>query len=446
MPGTRAPGRSTGTTGSAPCGACRPARSSTKTSFERGIHPDDRARVRAAIAACVDPAGDGSYAIEYRVIGRDDGILRHIATSGRTTFENGSPTGFIGAAIDMTAQRHAEAAIRASEARFGSFAEHSSNLLWIGDPATGAILYRSAAFERIWGIPCEDGALFIERWLEDVHPDDRSQVEHALASVGAGEVTRFEYRIIRPSDGAIRRLRDTGFPILDDHGAVTCIGGIVEDLTQEDGGQVYIVSAKAIEARRLAGLVRSMGYRARTFDSATAFLDVSSILTPGCVLVDLRKAKSDELFIPRELKARAITSPSVVLDAPDADLMSAVAAMKAGATDYIIVEDDAKLHTRLSSAIIECLAAVRPVSRDETASARIARLTPREREVLLGLVEGDTNKMLGKKLGISPRTVELHRAQVMHRLNAGNLAELIQLALAAGFTPPGDGNGARKPT
>ena len=87
----------------------------------------------------------------------------------------------------------------------------------------------------------------------------------------------------------------------------------------------------------------------------------------------------------------------------------------------------------------------RPVSRDETASARVARLTPREREVLLGLVEGDTNKMLGKKLGISPRTVELHRAQVMSRLNAGNLAALIQLALAAGVAPPGDGHAARKP-
>lgn len=414
--------------------------------FEQGIHPDDRARVRAAIAACVDPAGDGSYAVEYRVIGRDDGILRHIATSGRTTFEDGSAIGFIGAAIDMTAQRHAEAAIRASEARFSSFADHSSNLLWIGDPATGAILYRSTAFERIWGIPCEDGARFIERWLEDVHPDDRSQVEHALASVAAGEVTQFEYRIIRPGDGAVRRLRDTSFPILDDHGAVTRIGGIVEDLTQDDGGQVYIVSAKALEARRLAGLVRSMGYRARTFDSATAFLDVAAILAPGCVLVDLRKAKSDKLSVPRELKARAITLPCVVLDALDADLTSAVAAMKAGATDYIVVEDDATLHARLASAISECLAATRPVSRDETANARIARLTPREREVLLGLVEGDTNKMLAKKLGISPRTVELHRAQVMNRLNAGSLAELIQLALAAGVAAPGDAPAARKPT
>ena len=417
-----------------------------ETVFEQGIHPDDRARVRAAIAACVDPAGDGSYALEYRVTGRDDGILRHIATLGRTTFENGSPIGFIGAAIDMTAQRHAEAAIRASEAQFSSFAEHSSNLLWIGDPATGAILYRSAAFERIWGIDREDGARCIEQWLKDVHPDDRAQVEHALATVGAGEVTQFEYRIIRPGDGTVRRLRDTSFPILDDQGAVRRIGGIVEDLTQDDSIHVYIVSTKATEARRLAGIVRSLGYRVRTFESAAAFLDIAAVLAPGCVLVDLRKAKSDGLTVPRELKARSIALPSVVLDGTDTDLMSAVAAMKAGATDYVVVDDEAALHTGLSSALAECFAAARPVSRDETARARVARLTQREREVLLGLVEGDTNKMLGKKLGISPRTVELHRAQVMNRLNAGNLAKLIQLALAAGVAPPGEGHAARKPT
>ena len=414
--------------------------------FEEGIHPDDQPRVRTAIAACVDPTGDGSYAVEYRVIGRDDGIVRHIATSGRTTFENGCATGFIGAAIDVTARRNAEAAVRVSEARFTSFAEHSSNLLWIGDPATGAILYRSAAFERIWGIPREDGARFIEQWLEDVHPDDRSQVVHALASVGAGEVTQFEYRIIRPGDGAVRRLRDTSFPILEEDGAVTRIGGIVEDLTQDDSGQVYIVSAKALEARRLAGVVRSMGYRARTFESAAAFLDIAAILAPGCVLVDLRRAKPEGLSVLRELKARAIALPCIVLDGTAADLMSAVAAMKAGATDYIIVDNEGALHTSVSNVIAECFAAVRPVSRDENASARIARLTPREREVLLGLVEGDTDKMLGKKLGISPRTIELHRAQVMNRLNAGNLAELIQFALAAGISPPCDSHAARKPT
>ena len=253
--------------------------------------------------------------------------------------------GFIGAAIDVTAQRRTEAAIRASEAQFRSFAEHSSNLIWIGDPAAGKIIYRSAAFERIWGVPREDAPTALAEWMKDVHPDDRQQVERALATVRAGEVAQFEYRIVRPADGTIRWLRDTSFPIRDEHGAVTRIGGITEDLTPEDDRQVYVVSAKAAEARRLAGLVRGAGYRARTFESASAFLDIAPVLAPGCVLVDLRKARQQGLSIPRELKARSIALPTIVLDGPAADVASAVAAMKAGAIDYLTVTDEESLRS-----------------------------------------------------------------------------------------------------
>jgi len=403
--------------------------------YEAGIHPEDLPRVREAIAACVDPSGDGRYAIEYRVIGRDDGITRHIATSGRTTFEQGRAVSFIGAAIDVTAQRRNEAAVRASEAQFRSFAEHSSNLLWIIDPAASAIVYRSAAFERIWGEPCEEGPVTLDAWLEDVHPDDRAGVERALATAKGGEVAQYEYRIVRPKDGAVRWLRDTSFPIRDDHGAIMRIGGIAEDLTQEDGQQVYVVSARASEARRLANLARTFDYRARTFESAAAFLDIAPVLAPGCVLVDLRKARDDGLTIPRELKAKSIALPTVAIDEPDAGIETAVAAMKAGAIDYLPMGDEDALRSRLSATLAECHAAARPTPRDEGAGARIARLTPREREVLIGLVEGGTNKVIGQTLGISPRTVELHRAQVMNKLAASNLTELLQVALTAGVTP-----------
>lgn len=221
--------------------------------YEGGIHPEDLPAVQNAILACVDPASDGSYSIEYRVIGRDDGVTRHIATSGRTTFEAGRAMGFIGAAIDITGQRQAEAMIRANEAQFRSFAEHSSNLIWIADPTAGTIVYRSAAYEKIWGQPCEEAAPTVSEWMKNVHPDDRQQVEHALASAKSGEVVQFEYRIIRPGDGSTRCLRDTSFPIPDENGSVTGIGGITEDLTQDDVHQVYVVSARPAQARRLAG-------------------------------------------------------------------------------------------------------------------------------------------------------------------------------------------------
>lgn len=403
--------------------------------YEAGIHPDDLPRVRSAILACVDPAGDGRYGIEYRVIGRDDGITRHIATSGRTTFEAGRAMGFIGAAIDITGQRQAEAMIRANEAQFRSFAEHSSNLIWMADPTAGTIVYRSAAYERIWGQPCGEAAPTVSEWMKNVHPDDRQQVEHALASAKTGEVAQFEYRIIRPGDGSTRWLRDTSFPIPDENGAVTRIGGITEDLTQDDVHQVYVVSSKPAQARRLAAAVRTLGYRARTFESAAAFLDIAPVLAPGCVLVDLRKAREEGLTIPRELKARSLTLSTIALDAPGASTATVVAVMKAGVIDYLTATDDESFRATLGAAMAECRATPRQFAANQTGAARIARLTPREREVLTGLVNGGTNKSIARDLGISPRTVELHRAQVINRLNASNLTELMQVALSAGMSP-----------
>lgn len=403
--------------------------------YEAGIHPDDLPRVRAAIAACVDPDGDGRYAIEYRVIGRNDRKQRHIATSGRTEFADGQAVGFIGAAMDVTARRIAEAAIDASEAQFRSFAAHSSNLIWIGDPVADEIIYRSAAFERIWGIPCDAGPTDVAAWISDVHVDDRRQVESALASVKAGEIVQFEYRLVRSTDGAIRRLRDTSFPIPDDTGAVTRIGGITEDLTQDDLQKAYVISARPAEARRLSNLVRGLGYRTRTFESVGAFLDIAAVLAPGCVLVDLRKAREIGLSVPRELKARSIALPTIALDGAGGKATAAVAAMKAGAIDYVPISDDGALSETLSQTMAECQATPRTITPNDNAGARVARLTSREREVLVGLVDGGTNKIIGKKLGISPRTVELHRAQVMHRLDANSLTELLRVALAAGIRP-----------
>lgn len=414
------------------------------TVYEAGIHPDDLPKVRQAIASCTDPAGNGHFRIEYRVVGRDDGVIRRIATEGRTSFSQGRAVGFIGAAIDVTTQRRAEAAIRASEAQFRSFAANSSNLIWIGDPAAGTITYRSAAFERIWGIPIEDAANDLSEWIKDVHPDDRQQVEHALATVAAGEVAQFDYRLIRPGDGSIRWLRDTSFPILDDGGAVSRIGGIVEDLTQEDIRHVYLVSSAPVEARKLATILRGQGFRTRIFETAAGFLDIAAVLAPGCVVVDLRTRKDEGLSVPRELKARSIALPILALDGEGADVTTAVAAMKAGAADYLISKDETSLPAALASAIAECQGAARPTTRDESAGARIARLTPREREVLIGLMDGGTNKVIAQKLGISPRTVELHRSQVMNRLNAGSLTELLQTALAAGLVPSPEESRAKR--
>ncbi|NNM76692.1 PAS domain-containing protein [Sphingomonas sp. ID1715] len=164
--------------------------------------------------------------------------------------------------------------------------------------------------------------------MKDVHPEDQQQVERALESVTAGETVQFEFRIVRPIDGAIRTLRETSFPIIDESVEVSRIGGITEDLTPEAARQAYIVCSRTAEARRLAALLRTEGYRVRVFATSSEFLDVAPILTCGCVLIDLRQARANGLSIPRELKSRMIALPTIALDAPGQGVGNGVTAMK----------------------------------------------------------------------------------------------------------------------
>ena len=369
------------------------------------------------------------------MIGRDDGLMRHIATSGRTTFVDRRAAGFIGAAIDLTTLRRAQAAAQAREAQFRSFAEHSTNLLWILDPRTGLIEYRSPAYEQILGQPREQAAERLEDWLIHLHPQDVARVRSALATVATGEVAHLEYRIIRPVDGDVRWLRDTSFPILDANGDVVKIAGIAEDLERHDGKQVYLVGASREEGRRLARLLRGAGLRARTFPTAAAFLEIAPFLAPGCVLVDLRRSRRDISSVMLELRARSIPLKAVVIGPEDGDVSFAVEAMKSGAADYLQAPvADAALTASLASMTAD-LGAPPAEAAADGAAARLERLSSREHHVLSGLVDGGTNKSIALKLGLSPRTVELHRGQIMAKLNAGNLAELLQLALMAGLRP-----------
>jgi len=399
------------------------------------IHPGDRARVDAAITASLDPSGDGRYDIEYRVTGRSDGVERWIATSAQTTFEGGMAVGFIGAAVDVSDKRLAEAAIHASEARFRSFAHYSANLLWIVNPATNIIEYLSPAYERIWGESIKEAPNAVEDWLKRVHPDDLNSVRIAFKAVRRGEQVHHEYRIIRP-DGSVRWVRDTSFPIRRDEGQVARIAGIAEDLTLCHGNQVYMIAKLGEKSALLANMLRNAGFQVRLFGSCWTLLDIAAALLPGCILVDLRQGAQDVIEVTRELKARSILLPTVVIGAEVADPASIVAAMKAGAADYLISPfDDAALTSALASAMAQMHGWNRVQSDAAEAATRVAHLTPRERSVLEGVIDGGTNKIIAKKLQISHRTVEAYRSKLMNRLGAANMSELIQIAVAAGVRP-----------
>lgn len=402
--------------------------------FIAGLHPEDRPRVEAAIAACVDPAGDGIYAIEYRVIGADDGVERWVSTYGQTIFEDGRAVGFVGAALDVTASKQASQHLRESEQRFRQFAEHSADVLWIRNLEAHRIEYMSPAFETIWNQP--NGAFIGDpaQWAQTIHPEDRTRVMDALDRVVLGEVVVQEYRITRP-DGRVRWIRHTSFPIPDEKGQVRRSGGIAQNITRHEGSVVYVVDANDASRQDLVLLIQGAGYDVKAFASAGTFLRMASALMAGCVVLDIASPATGEIILPQELKARGISLPVIAVGAAN-DVGMAVRAMKTGASDWL---GKPYRPSEMLASVASAMAAIRGATEADTAlreaRARIAGMSPRERDVLQGLLAGGTNKTIARDLGISPRTVELHRAHVMERLGARTLPEAVLIAAAAGLKP-----------
>lgn len=403
------------------------------------IHPDDRPQVEDAVTRCTDPAGDGVYQVEYRVIGIEDAVERWVSTYGRTTFRNGRPVEFTGAALEVTARKRAEAALRESEERFRRFAEHTADVLWLADLRSGRLDYISPAITQIWGLRPEDMP-DIATWLASVHPEDRDAAKQALARVGGGETFVLEYRIQRASDRAVRRIRDTFFPITGIEGQIRSAGGIAQDITTDTGLRAYVIAAEDDARRGLVGALQAAGYEVLDFASDRAFLKVAGSLMSGCVVLDL--GKTGDHTAARELKAARAHLPVVAIGASGGDVGFGVRVMKAGAVDFLEAPWSPEA---LLLAVRTALAAIhaeadRARGRDE-AHARIATLSAREREVLEGLLAGGTNKTIARTLGLSPRTVEIHRARVMEALGAHTLPEAVLIATAAGVQPADRGGG-----
>jgi len=327
----------------------------------------------------------------------------------------------------------AETALRESEERFRQFAEHSSTVLWIQDLDTYEMEYISPAYEAIWGEPVDVALRDPGHWTKALHPDDRDRASTTIERVQRGEEGTHEYHIIRP-DGGVRWIRDTFFPIRDEHGRVRRVGGIAQDITQHEGSIVYVVDGGEASRRELCLLLQGAGYEVKTFASAQSFLEVAPVLVPGCVVLDTRSPEAGGLTIPRELKARRAGLPVIVLGEANQDVAVGVQAMKAGAVDFL---DMPYQPEQVLDALASAQATIRERAEQDQATERlkalIAALSSRERDVLDGLLAGGTNKTIARDLGLSPRTVEAHRARIMERLGAQSLPELVQIAVSAGL-------------
>ncbi len=204
-------------------------------------------------------------------------------------------------------------------------------------------------------------------------------------------------------------------------------------MTAEDC--VYVVDDDEAVRDSLSALLEANGYTSRAFSSAQEFLAAAPTLRPGCVIADIRMPGMDGLEMQQRLIERALSFPLIVITG-HGDVPLAVRAMKAGALDFI--EKPFAAETILDSAKSALAHVAAPRQQNALAGVAMARLealSPREREVLEGLLAGLPNKSIAYDLGISPRTVEIHRARVMDKMGARSLSELVRMGLAAGLEP-----------
>lgn len=186
--------------------------------------------------------------------------------------------------------------------------------------------------------------------------------------------------------------------------------------------------------RRSAGfMLKTSGFAVQTYASGIEFLKAVKTAEPGCILLDVRMPGMDGLEVQEVLAERGVTMPVIVLTG-HGDVGIAVRVMKAGAVDFLekpfektaLLASIGVAFSRLDHSDARSL-------REAEAKVRVAVLTPREREVLIGLVNGFPNKTIAYDLDISTRTVEVHRANLMTKLEVHSLSDALRIAFAAGL-------------
>lgn len=199
--------------------------------------------------------------------------------------------------------------------------------------------------------------------------------------------------------------------------------------------ELFVVDDDAAMRDALAGALTIVGYRVSVFADAMSFMAAARLKAPAGVLLDLHLPDKSGLDVLKELNARNFPAPIFIITG-DSDVACAVEAVKNGAYDYILKPFESRdIANRLGAAITVY------AKRDTAANGRngigvefpgYTRLTPREREVLAQIAAGASNKEAGRRLGISPRTIEVHRARIMEKIGARNAADLVRIVLGGG--------------
>jgi two-component system response regulator FixJ len=194
---------------------------------------------------------------------------------------------------------------------------------------------------------------------------------------------------------------------------------------------VHVIDDDEAVRESIDFLLRAAGLSVRTYDSATSFLEAAPKIAAGCIITDVRMPGLSGLELLRRLQEMQVGLPVIVITG-HGDVPLAVEAMKCGAVDFLEKPfDDDVLLASVRAALNRSEESAAVEAERADIRARIAALTQRERDVLEGLVAGHPNKIIAFKLEISPRTVEIYRANLMTKMKAGSLSELVRMALVA---------------
>jgi two-component system response regulator FixJ len=198
---------------------------------------------------------------------------------------------------------------------------------------------------------------------------------------------------------------------------------------------VHVVDDDGAVRDSLHGLLRAAGYNVRTYDCATNFFSTFDPEESGCVLVDMRMPDATGDVVQERIARMDDTLPVIIITG-HADIRMAVTAMKLGAVEFLEKPVDPQtLLDHVDKALKRRDFELCQREKAEEVQAKFGVLTPRERDVLKHLLVGRPNKIIARELGLSPRTVEIHRARVMEKTGAGSLPKLVRMALAAGYDP-----------
>jgi FixJ family two-component response regulator len=206
---------------------------------------------------------------------------------------------------------------------------------------------------------------------------------------------------------------------------------------KNDGAVVMVVDDDAGLRNAMRSLLKSVGITSTLFASAQEFLDAYQPSQRGCLVLDIRMPGMSGMELQQQLNIRGAVIP-VIFMSGHADIPMAVEAMQHGAFDFLQKPfRDQDLLDRIQRAIVRDTEMRQSLGEHARIKAHLESLTPREREVLDLMTQGKQNKVVGQELGVSPRTIEIHRARVMEKMGAHSVAELVRMMLDLQHNSPG---------